>query len=127
VSLTRYEILILLKASLTRDEVDQFKEELKQWVESQKGKIVDYRDMGKRSLAYPINHKTDAVYLNIEVELVPGTANEASRLLGLNSKVIRSLVTKQSPFSSSKKLDELSKVKSLKDKPTPAVAAGVNR
>jgi len=93
----RYELLIMSKAELSADDQAKLKGDVEKAITEKKGKVLDYREMGKRSLSYPINHRTEANYSQIELELDPAETATLSRWLTLNPKIIRALITRKDP------------------------------
>ncbi len=88
-----YEMMVLLEADLEDHsaELDSIKE-----IIAKLGGAVDKVDVwGKRRLAYPIEKRTEGYYALVSFALDPTQQKELSRLLGLRSGVIRSLVIRQ--------------------------------
>lgn len=57
-----YELGLVLTPELEGEERDAFLGEIRQLIIGADGQIIKEDDWGKRSLAYPINHKRDGFY-----------------------------------------------------------------
>ena len=86
----KYEMLTILDAGTENqnEEVAKIEELLKNL-----GGTVSKTDVwGKRTLAYPINKKTEGYYVLFTFELEPAQTFELRRVLGLRQNVYRQLV-----------------------------------
>ena len=86
----KYEMLVILDAGTENqnEETTRIEELLKNL-----GGTVSKTDVwGKRTLAYPINKKTEGYYVLFTFELEPAQTFELRRVLGLRQNVYRQLV-----------------------------------
>ena len=85
-----YEMLVILEAAAEADqsgEITQIEEVIKRLG----GNITKTDVWGKKSLAYPINKKTEGYYVLFNYELEPAQTYELRRILGLRANVYRQL------------------------------------
>ncbi|MBQ6970822.1 MAG: 30S ribosomal protein S6 [Synergistaceae bacterium] len=87
----KYEMLTILDAGneSQNEEVAKIQE-----VITNLGGTVSKSDVwGKKTLAYPINKKTEGYYVLFTFELEPSQTFELRRILGLRANVYRQLMT----------------------------------
>ncbi len=87
-----YELGLVLTPELEGEERDAFLGEIRQFIAGSGGEIVKEDDWGKRSLAYPINHKRDGFYTFWTFQ-APGTVvAPLDYKLRISDQVLRHLV-----------------------------------
>lgn len=87
-----YELGLVLTPELEGEERDAFLGEIRQLIIAAGGEINQQDDWGKRSLAYPINHKRDGFYTFWTFE-APGTVVAPLEYkLRISDHVLRHLV-----------------------------------
>lgn len=90
-----YEIMFIVKPTLSEDEVKGVFKNFENIITTNGAKIVDSRDMGKRELAYDINDFKSGHYFVIAVEANDDKAlKEFDRLSLISKDVVRHLITK---------------------------------
>ena len=91
----KYEIMYILKPTLGEDEALKVNETLKNGLTSKGGKIIDFKEMGQKELAYEIQKFKSGSYFLCTVESENDEATkEFDRLARISSDVIRHLVTR---------------------------------
>jgi small subunit ribosomal protein S6 len=91
----KYELMFIVKPDLEEANIKKVGEEMKSLVESNGAKVVDYKEMGQRELAYEINGYKNGYYFLIVIEAKDDKAvNEFSRVSLINENIIRNLVVK---------------------------------
>ncbi len=91
----KYELMFIVRPNLEEAEIKKVAEEMKKTVESFNAKVVDFKDMGQRELAYEIKTFKNGYYFLLTIETEDDKAiNEFSRLASINENIIRSLVVK---------------------------------
>jgi small subunit ribosomal protein S6 len=63
-----YEVVFIIDPTASDDEVMRLSEAVQKIITGQGGVITKTEVMGKRQLAYEINHKKDGTYVLLEVE-----------------------------------------------------------
>ena len=90
-----YEIMFIVKPTLSEDETKKVVESFGKVLTDNGAKITDQKEMGQRELAYEIKKFKSGYYYLYFVEASNDEAiNEFDRLAGINSDVIRHLITK---------------------------------
>ena len=76
-----YEVIFIINPAAGDEEVMRLSEGVQKIITDQGGNIVKTEMMGKRQLAYEINHKKDGTYVLLEVEGSGGEIAEVERNL----------------------------------------------
>ena len=89
-----YEVMFIVKTTLEEAAVKNVVESLKSVVTDLKGKITNVKEMGQRTLAYPINKEVSGFYYVITVEASHDAIKEFDRKARLNENIIRHQIIK---------------------------------
>jgi small subunit ribosomal protein S6 len=81
--------MYIIDADTAEDDVTRLNENLQQIITDQGGTITKKENMGRRTLAYPINRKNEGIYQLVEVEGSGGEIAELERRMRVNDQVIR--------------------------------------
>ena len=92
--MTKYEIMFIVKASMEEAEIKKTAEDLKKLLTNKQSKVIDFNEMGRRKLAYPIDKELSGFYYVIEVETNHETIAEFDRKVSINENVLRHLIIK---------------------------------
>lgn len=84
-----YEIVFIIDPDAEDAEVMRLTEAAQKIITDQGGKIVKTEMMGKRHLAYEINHRRDGIYVLLEVEGSGREIAEFERRMRVNDRVLR--------------------------------------
>ena len=84
-----YEVIFIVNPEAADDEVMRLSEGVQKIITGQGGSIVKTDMMGKRKLAYEINHKKDGTYVLLEVEGSGGEIAEVERRMRVNDQILR--------------------------------------
>ena len=84
-----YEIVFIINPDAEDAEVMRLTEAAQKIISDQGGAIVKTEMMGKRRLAYEINHKRDGIYVLLEVEGSGREIAELERRMRVNDRVLR--------------------------------------
>lgn len=90
--LKQYELICILNPRLDGVELDNLKQDLEKNINQLNGKIIHFKDMVKRDLAYPINKQHQGIYLIIHVELNPEKIADLSKILKSNTQILRQII-----------------------------------
>ena len=91
----KYELMFIVKPDLEEANIKKVGEEMKTLVETNGAKVVDYKEMGQKELAYEIKGYKNGYYFLIVIESKDDKAiNEFSRVSLINENIIRDLVVK---------------------------------
>ena len=84
-----YELVFIVDPEVTEDEVIKLSEGVQKIITGQGGSITKTEMMGKRQLAYEINHKKDGTYVLLEVEGSGAEIAEVERRMRVNDQILR--------------------------------------
>ena len=84
-----YEVVFIIDPTVGDDEVMKLSETVQKIITTQGGTITKTEVMGKRQLAYEINHKKDGTYVLLEVEGSGAEIAELERRMRVNDQILR--------------------------------------
>ena len=86
-----YETVFVIQPNLAEAQQKQFVERLKSIVEKNDGRLFFARDMGKRTLAYPIGKQVKGIYTCFDYAAKGSAVDEIERTMRLDENVLRFL------------------------------------
>ena len=92
--MTKYEIMFIVKTTMEEAEVKKTAEELQKLINNKKSKVIEFKEMGRKKLAYPIKKELSGYYYVMTVEADHETIKEFDRKVSINEKVLRHLIIK---------------------------------
>ena len=84
-----YEVVFIIDPAVDDEEVMKLSEAVQKIVTSQSGAITKTEVMGKRQLAYEINHKREGTYVLLEIEGSGAEIAELERRMRVNDRILR--------------------------------------
>jgi small subunit ribosomal protein S6 len=84
-----YEIVFIINPDADEAEVMRLTEAIQKIITDQGGIVTKTEMMGRRQLAYEINHKRDGVYVLLEVEGSGAEIAELERRMRVNDRILR--------------------------------------
>lgn len=84
-----YEVIFIIDPDAEDAEVMRLTEAVQKIITDQGGNITKTEMMGKRQLAYEINHKRDGVYVLLEVDGSGAEIAELERRMRVNDRILR--------------------------------------
>jgi small subunit ribosomal protein S6 len=84
-----YELMFIVDPDAGDEDVIKLSESVQKTITSQGGSITKTEMMGKRRLAYEINHKKDGTYVLLEVEGSGAEIAEVERRMRVNDQILR--------------------------------------
>jgi len=91
----KYEVMLAINPQLEEVELTALIEKVKKVIPKEKGEITNVNIWGKRRLAYEIKDFTEAIYVVIKFNADETSIFEFERVLKLEEKIIRYLLTLQ--------------------------------
>src|SRR5438034_9249048 len=82
-------MIFIVDPGAADEDVVKLSEGVQKIITGQGGSIVKTEMMGKRKLAYEINHKKDGTYVLLEVEGSGGEIAEVERRMRVNDQILR--------------------------------------
>ena len=93
--MTKYEIMFIVKATLEEAELNNVTKEVQSLITDNKSKVIEFKDMGRKKLAYPINKEVSGFYYLMNVEATHEVIREFDRRLRINENILRHLILKK--------------------------------
>lgn len=84
-----YELMFIVDPGAGDEDVVKLSEGVQKIITGQGGSITKTEMMGKRKLAYEINHKKDGTYVLLEVEGSGAEIAEVERRMRVNDQILR--------------------------------------
>ena len=92
--MAKYEMLYLLNNDLTEEARDAEIAKYEEIVKSMGGAVVSTDKWGTKKTAYPIKFKNEAYFVLMTFEAEANVLNELDRVAGIDSEVLRRMITK---------------------------------
>ena len=92
--MNKYEMMFIVKATMDADKVKATAENVKKNAESKDSKVVDYKELGEKKLAYPIKKEINGYYFVMQIEATKEAEAELDRKTALDENVLRHLIVK---------------------------------
>lgn len=93
--MNNYEVMFIVKNTIEDEAVKKEADSLQALITNDNGKIVEFKEMGKRKLAYPIKKELTGTYFVMIVEAKAETMKEFDRKVLINENVLRHLIIKK--------------------------------
>ena len=90
----KYEMLYLIDSSIAEEARDALIAKFEELVKTLGGKVVSTDKWGVKKLAYPINYKSDAVYVLMTFEAEGSAIKELDRVAGITDGILRRMISK---------------------------------
>ncbi|USN53496.1 MAG: 30S ribosomal protein S6 [Candidatus Nomurabacteria bacterium] len=84
-----YELLLLINPRFTDEEAEQYASTLQKHISDIGGQITKIENMGKRRLAYEINHLKQGFYVLLELDIDGTKLAELDRIFRLEQDLVR--------------------------------------
>jgi small subunit ribosomal protein S6 len=81
--------MFIIDTGASDDDVTRLSDSLLQIITDQGGTVTKNENMGRRTLAYPIDRKNEGIYVLFEVEGTGGEIAELERRMRVNDQIIR--------------------------------------
>lgn len=92
--MTKYEIMFIVKATMESDQVKSTAEAMKNIITNEGGKVVEFKELGEKKLAYPIKKELNGYYFVMQVEANKEVESEFNRKASIDENVLRHLIIK---------------------------------
>lgn len=93
--MTNYEIMFIVKATLDENNISKITSDVQKIITDNKSKVIEFKDMGRKKLAYPINKEVSGFYYLMNVETTHEVIQEFDRKLRINENILRHLILKK--------------------------------
>lgn len=92
--MNKYEIMFIVKATNESDTVKKTAESFKKIITDHKGKVVDFKELGEKKLAYSIKKEISGYYFVMQIEADATAVNEFDRKALIDDNMLRHLIIK---------------------------------
>ena len=92
--MNKYEIMFIVKSTLDEETIKKTSEDLQKLININPSKVVEFKEMGRKKLAYPIKKEVSGYYFVMNVEATHETLAEFDRKVTINENVLRHLIIK---------------------------------
>lgn len=93
--MTKYEIMFIVKADISEEEVKSTVTSFEKVLTSMGAKILESKDLGQKKLAYEINKEVRGYYHLLNVECESKAVKEFDRKALIDERIIRHLIIKE--------------------------------
>lgn len=93
--MTKYEVMFIVKATLDEKALSNITKDVQGLISNNNGKVIEFKDMGRKKLAYPINKEVSGFYYLMNIEANNETIQEFDRKLRINENILRHLILKK--------------------------------
>ena len=92
--MTKYEIMFIVKATMEEEQIKGVSDELQKLINKKPSKVIEFKEMGRKKLAYPIKKEVSGYYFVMTVEADNETIKEFDRKVLINENVLTHLIIK---------------------------------
>lgn len=92
--MNKYEIMFIVKATMEEAQVKEVANNMKKIIEDLKGKVVSFKEMGEKKLAYAIKKEISGYYFVMTIEATKEVVKEFDRKALIDESILRHLVIK---------------------------------
>jgi len=92
--MNNYEIMFIIKATIDADQIKKTSTMLKNIIEDYKSKIIEFKELGEKKLAYPIKKELNGYYFLMQVTATKEAISEFDRKALLDENILRHLIIK---------------------------------
>ncbi|HKB49268.1 MAG TPA: 30S ribosomal protein S6 [Ktedonobacterales bacterium] len=92
-----YDLGVVINPDVGDDQARAIVERITQTIATNGGQLVRVNAVGRRRLAYPIEHHRDGLYFFFDMSLPPEASTEVERTLRVNEDIIRHLMLVRDP------------------------------
>ncbi len=93
--MTNYEIMFIVKATLDETTISNIAKDVEKILVDSKSKVIEFKELGRKKLAYEINKEVSGFYYLINVEATHDVIREFDRKLRINENILRHLILKK--------------------------------
>ena len=92
--MSKYEIMFIVKATNESDVIKATAEAAKKIITNDKSKVLDFKDLGEKRLAYPIKKEISGYYYVMQIEATVEAIKEFDRKMLIDENCLRHLIIK---------------------------------
>jgi len=88
----QYELTIMLATDLKDEARDKLTDKMEKTVKTLEGRVIKTLEMGRKQLAYKIGGQTEAVFLDMVLEMPPTAVVQLEKKLTVDREILRHLL-----------------------------------
>ena len=92
--MTKYEVMFIVKSTLDETALGNITKDVQKLVTNNKSKVIEFKNLGRKKLAYPIDKEVSGFYYLMNVETTSENIQELNRKLKINENILRHLILK---------------------------------
>lgn len=92
--MTNYEIMFIVKTTIDDATLANVTKEAQKLITDNKSKVIEFKDMGRKKLAYPIKKELSGYYYLMNVSATNECIKEFDRKVSINENILRHLILK---------------------------------
>ena len=92
--MNKYEIMFIVKTTIDEVAIKNAANSLKSIITDMKGELIDFKEIGQKALAYPINKEVSGFYYVLTCNIDAETVAEFDRKARIDENVLRHLILK---------------------------------
>ncbi len=108
----KYEIMFIVDPNLPEDEIDQLNAQVESLIAEGGGTVLETEKMGRKSLAYEVERRTEGFYVLLVVEATGEILSEVERRFRVMDNVLRYLTVRVD--ETEKKLEKVRAIRQKK-------------
>ena len=93
--MTNYEVMFIVKSSLDESNIAKISKDVQKLITDNNSKVIEFKELGRKKLAYPINKEIGGFYYLMQVEATTDAIQEFDRKLRINENILRHLILKK--------------------------------
>ena len=86
--------MLIVKSTMEEDAIKKTSEDVQKLINIKLSKVIEFKEMGRKKLAYPINKEVSGYYFVMTVEATHDTIKEFDRKVSINENILRHLIIK---------------------------------
>lgn len=90
----KYEVMFIVKSTNESDSIKSAAEFMKKTITENKGKVVEFNELGEKKLAYPIKKEINGYYYVMVAEASNDAISELGRKASINENILRHLIVR---------------------------------
>lgn len=90
----KYEIMFIVKATNESEQVTATAETFKKLITDLNSKVIEFKELGQKKLAYPIKKEINGYYFDMTVEATHEAISEFDRKALIDENILRHLIIK---------------------------------
>ena len=89
-----YEVMFIVKSTNESNTIKKTAEAMQKVVTDNKGKVVEFNELGEKKLAYSIKKEISGYYYVMKIEATKEAVKELDRKASINENILRHLIIK---------------------------------